>query len=72
MEEVAYLKRIGNNIKEIREAKGMSQVELAYSCNFEKPNMSRIESGNTNPTIRTLIKIAVALDVSLLDLLAHD
>lgn len=72
MEAEAYLKRIGTNIKVIRESKGISQVDLAYICNFEKPNMSRIESGNTNPTIKTLIKIAKALDVHVLDLLQHD
>jgi transcriptional regulator with XRE-family HTH domain len=64
-----YLIKIGKNIKEIRKVKGITQSELAYMCNFEKTSMSRIESGNTNPTINTLLKIADALDVSLFDIL---
>jgi transcriptional regulator with XRE-family HTH domain len=69
MEEKNYLKKIGKNIKRIRLAKGISQVDLAFSCNFEKTNMSRIEAGNNNPTIRTLLKIAKALEVNLFELL---
>ena len=58
-------KLIGRNIRIIRERKGMSAQELAGICNFEKSNMSRLESGNTNPTIWTLYKICRALEVSL-------
>ena len=69
MDHKTYLLKIGRNIKELRKDKGISQVELAYMCNFEKTNMSRIESGNNNLTIKTLLKIAEALDVSLFDIL---
>jgi transcriptional regulator with XRE-family HTH domain len=62
------LKKIGKKIKELREQKGVSQQTLAYACDFEKSNMSRIESGRTNPTIITLFKIANALSVSLEEL----
>ena len=65
MEKQELLKFLGDNIKRIREEKGVSQQELASRCNFEKSNMSRIESGNTNPTIFTLYKISRALDEEL-------
>ena len=58
-------KLIGKNIRDIREQKSMSAQELAHTCNFEKSNMSRLESGNTNPTIWTLYKISQALEVPL-------
>lgn len=32
-------------------------------CDFEKASLSRIESGQANPTIRTLYKLSKALDV---------
>jgi transcriptional regulator with XRE-family HTH domain len=69
MNQKAYLAKIGKNIKELRKSKGISQVDLAFMCNFEKTNLSRIESGNNNPTIKTLLKIAEALKVSLFDIL---
>ncbi|MBC7862044.1 MAG: helix-turn-helix transcriptional regulator [Bacteroidia bacterium] len=52
-------------MKEIRSQKKLIQIELAVPCNFEKSSMSRIESGQTNPTILTLRKIVKALDVPL-------
>lgn len=59
------LKKIGTRIREIREAKDVSQQDLASLCNFEKANMSRIEAGRTNFTISTLYKISQALDVTI-------
>jgi transcriptional regulator with XRE-family HTH domain len=64
------LKNIGGRIKEIRENKGMSQQSLADACNFEKSNMSRIEAGRTNLTVRTLFtRSARPLRVKIADLL---
>ena len=62
------LKNIGARIKEIRESKGISQQSLADACNFEKSNMSRIEAGRTNLTVRTLYKISQALGIKLSEL----
>lgn len=57
--------KIGLKIKQLREEKKISQQDLAAACNFEKSNMSRIESGRNNLTIGTLLKIGKALDVDL-------
>ena len=64
-----FQKKLGQRIKFLRENKGISQQELAYICDFEKSNMSRIEAGRTNPTIGTLLKISNALSVKLIYLL---
>jgi transcriptional regulator with XRE-family HTH domain len=68
MEEPDLLVKLGDRIKEIRVSKNMSQNDLAIECNFEKASMSRIESGQANPTVRTLYKICRALDIKMLDL----
>ena len=60
--------KIGNRIRELRESKGISQQNLAAICDFEKANMSRIETGRTNPTISTLYKISQALETTISDL----
>lgn len=70
MEDKALLEKVGNRIKEIRESKNITQQELAARCDFEKSNMSRIESGNTNPTLLTLYKICTSLDISLEELMS--
>lgn len=68
-ERILFLK-IGKKIKEIRESQNMTQEELAADTNIE--NIGRLETGNTNPTIRTLYKISKALKVKLKDLVDVD
>jgi transcriptional regulator with XRE-family HTH domain len=68
MNEANNRVRLGERIKAIRAQKNMTQNELAIQCNFEKATMSRIESGQSNPTLRTLYKISTALDVHVAEL----
>lgn len=70
MEKTEILKLIGNRIKEVRESRGLSQVELVGKMQGEidPTNISRIESGRTNPTFYTLYRIAEALEVSVKEL----
>lgn len=68
MNEIEVYIRIGERIKKLRQNKGMSQQTLADECDIESPNLSRIENGNTNPTIKSLWKISNALGVKLKDL----
>jgi transcriptional regulator with XRE-family HTH domain len=67
MDKGDLLKIIGKRIQEIRISKGYSQVDLAGKIkgSIDTTNISRIESGRTNPTIYTLHRIAEALEVSL-------
>ena len=72
MNEQQLFIKIGDKIKELRELKNLSQQDLAALCNFAKSNMSRIEAGRTNLTIKTLFKISNALKVPLKDLVSID
>ena len=77
MTEVQLLQKIGERIKQIRIEKGITQDNLgiAMSMNkkvvkeYDKSNVSRLESGKTNPRIFTLYRVAKALDVTLDELL---
>ncbi len=60
-----YKKEIGKHLREIREAKGLSQLDLAVRCDLEKTAISRIENGRTNITLKTSIVLAQGLDVEL-------
>lgn len=59
---------LGECIKKIREAKGLSQKEVALSCKMDMGNYSRIENGKTDPSFNTVAKIAKALGVELHEL----
>ncbi len=69
MREKVLLKKIGVRIKEIRQQKGLTQQELAAELDYEKSNMSRLESGNIDPRASTLNKVAKALGVTLSELM---
>ena len=71
MDKLDLLKKVGENIKYQRELKNLSQVELVglMEGNIDTTNISRIESGRTNPTIFTLYRISEALDISVSKLL---
>ncbi|NDI98340.1 helix-turn-helix transcriptional regulator [Flavobacterium sp. LaA7.5] len=71
MEKSELLKKVGKRVQELRNEKGMKQVDLAAKIqgDIDTTNISRIESGRTNPTIYTLYRIAEALEVSLNDLI---
>lgn len=68
MNEQKIFIAIGDKIKKMRYLKGVTQQDLAAICNFEKSNLSRIEAGRTNLTIKNLYKISLALGVRLKDL----
>ena len=69
MKKEELLLVIGGKIKELREEKNISLQELCYLCDFEKPNLVRIEKGRTNPTVWTLYKICLALKIELKEIL---
>ena len=58
-------KKIGENIRHIRNQRGLSQMALALETGSAQRYIGEIERGLKSPTIRMLNKIAKALDVSL-------
>ena len=62
-------KRLGENLKELRVTKNLSQSELADMVSVDKSYISNIENGKTNPTTLTLEKIATALKIEISELL---
>ncbi len=62
--------KIGSNFKKLRAQKGYSLERVARLADLSLNTVVRLESGvNKNPTIKTLTKIAHALEVSVDDLL---
>lgn len=60
---------IGENIKKLRKNKGLSQKQLAEILNLSEITIRRYEKSSNIPTIETLDKIAIALDMPLNELL---
>ena len=70
MNKEELLKSVGKRIQDLRVSKGLTQVDLVGKIDgdIDTTNISRIESGRTNPTIYTLYRIAKALEVDIKDL----
>ena len=51
-------------LKEIRKSKGLSQLKLAMDLNTNQNTISRYETGEREPSINELIKIADYFNIS--------
>lgn len=58
----------GTRIRQLRERKGLKQIEMAYFLNLSQAQLSKIESGFTQPKLEILIRIADYLEVDIKDL----
>jgi putative transcriptional regulator len=63
MNKEAYLKKLGAHIASLRISKGLSQAELARSCDKDPQSLNRLEKGRINPSIIYLKEIAIELEI---------
>lgn len=54
---------IGQRIRKIRKARGLSQEKLAEKVGISTTHMSHIETANTKMSLPTFVEIASALEV---------
>lgn len=64
-----FLINLGIHIRQIRERKNLSQQNLADICDLPKTTIGRIERAEMNTTIKTLVKVANALEIEPKELL---
>ncbi len=59
-------------VKKVREAKGLTQKEVAMSLKMDASQYSKIENGKTDPSFTIVANIAKALGVTLPELFNAD
>jgi transcriptional regulator with XRE-family HTH domain len=59
----------GRNVRAVRQARGMTQEQLAEESGFSQQYISDLERGRRNPTIVSLYEIAHALKSTPIELL---
>ncbi|CAD0003612.1 MULTISPECIES: helix-turn-helix domain-containing protein [Flavobacterium] len=67
--EDTFIVNLGIHVRQIREKKGLSQQDLADDCGITQNQVGRIERAEINTTVKTLVRIANALDVEPKELL---
>lgn len=60
---------LAENVRTLRDARGLSQAQLAKLAGIPRPTWTNIESGAANPTLAVLLKIAAVLHVQIEELL---
>jgi XRE family transcriptional regulator, regulator of sulfur utilization len=68
MDDVAT--RLGRNVRTLREARGMTQSQIAKLAALPRATWANIESGAANPTLAVLDRVASAFQVTIEELIA--
>src|SRR5512138_2205839 len=63
-EEVVSKKQIGERLRALRQARELTQAELAEILGTKHTNVSGVERGVRGLTVQQIVKLARALDVS--------
>jgi len=63
---------LGESIRKIRQAKGLSQGEMQKRTGILRSYLSRVENGHTVPSLATLQRLALAMGVALADFFAAE
>lgn len=62
--------RLAKNLKQLREARGLTQQQMAKLSGVPRATWAHLESGSGNPTLSVLHRAATALSVSIEELVA--
>ena len=62
---IALEKSLIKTMVQIREEKGLTQVQLAKMCDIKQPVIARIESSTHSPQVDSLLRILVPLGYTL-------
>ena len=66
--EETGLKRFGANVRKAREASGFSQESFALHAKIGRSLYGRIERGEQNVELTTVLRLAMALEIKAADL----
>jgi transcriptional regulator with XRE-family HTH domain len=61
--------RLAANLRQLREARGLTQQQAARLAGVPRPTWATLESGSANPTLAVLLRVAAALQVPLEELI---
>ena len=65
---MSIIDRFSRKFKEIRIKKKLTQEDISFKSGLSVYYVSKVERGQANPSLKTIEKIAQALNVSIKDL----
>jgi transcriptional regulator with XRE-family HTH domain len=67
--DLALRRDIGSRVRALRKSRGISMVRLAAEAEISQPFLSKLERGETTPSLHTLYRLALALETNPAELL---
>ncbi len=64
------MRKLGERVRELREARGITQEALAFDAGIHVNHLSTVERGEANPSFLVLVSLAKVLGVSVAELVA--
>jgi len=64
--------RIGSTIREMRQMRGMTQDDLSRDAMMSRAYVANIEAGRKRPSMKAVARIAAALHVPQISIIARD
>src|SRR5436309_10585753 len=61
---------LAQNVRQLRDARGMTQQQMARIAGLPRATWANLESGAANPTLTVLYRVAAALQVSIEELIS--
>ncbi len=72
LEEIEFLRSLGNRLRERRVTRGLTQAQLAEHCDLHRTFIGSVERGERNVSILNLRHIAKVLRVPLRELFVEE
>jgi transcriptional regulator with XRE-family HTH domain len=69
-EDDSMADRLARNIRALREARGITQIQAARAADMPRATWGHLESGSANPTLAVLRRVSQALQVTIEELVA--
>ncbi|MDB5143410.1 MAG: helix-turn-helix protein [Mucilaginibacter sp.] len=67
--QAEILNKFGRHLQAIRKRKKLSYRKIALNCDVDYSDISKIEKGERNPTLLTVVELAKGLGVPLKELM---
>ena len=68
----AFIATFGARLRELRQAQGLSQEEVAHRAGVHVTYLSGIERGKRNPSLKNIRRVAMALGVGVGELFSFE
>lgn len=60
---------LARNVRQLRDARRLTQAQLARLAGIPRPTLANLESGDANPTLAVITRVGAALQVSVEELI---